>query len=56
MKYSVKIISVPCDSEEQIMAVQRKLNQWKTTELLKKYEIHTTSTHIVFNVCIEKEV
>ena len=55
MNYSEKIISVPCDSQEEIIAVQRKLNQWSTTGLLKKYDIHTTSTHIVFNICIKKE-
>ena len=54
-EFSVKIISVPCDDQEAITAVQMKLNQWITIGKLKKYDMHTTATHIVFNIVINKE-
>ena len=50
----VKIVSVKADDQESITAIQTKLNQWITTKLLKKYEMHTTATHIVFNICLKK--
>ena len=50
----VDIISVPADEQEVITAVQQKINQWLTKGELKKYEIHTTSTHIVFNIARKK--
>jgi len=51
----VQIFSVPCNEAEAITAVQKKINQWLTTGLLIKYEMHTTATHIVFNVALRKE-
>ena len=54
-EFSVKIISVPCDDQKAITAVQMKLNQWMTIGKLKKYEMHTTATHIIFNIMINKE-
>jgi len=54
-EFSVKIISVPCDDQEAITAVQQKINQWITIGKLKKYEMHTTATHIIFNIVINKE-
>lgn len=51
----VKIFSVLASDNESITGVQTKLNQWITTGLLKKYEMHTTATHIVFNICLKKE-
>jgi len=51
----VQIFSVPCNEADAITAVQKKINQWLTTGLLIKYEMHTTATHIVFNVAIKKE-
>jgi len=53
--YKVKIVSVKADDQESITAIQTKLNQWNTIKLLKKYEMHTTATHIVFNICLKKE-
>lgn len=35
-------------------AVQKKINNWLSTELISKYEIHTTDSHIVFNICLKK--
>ena len=51
----VKIFSVLASDNTSITAVQTKINQWITTGLLKKYEIHTTGTHVIFNVCLKKE-
>ncbi len=53
--YRVDIMSVPCDDQKAITAVQQKINQWITIGLLSKYEMHTTATHIVFNICRKKE-
>tara|TARA_R110000751_G_scaffold129763_1_gene231720 strand:+ start:240 stop:416 length:177 start_codon:yes stop_codon:yes gene_type:complete len=53
--YRVDIMSVPCDDQKAIIAVQQKINQWITIGLLSKYEMHTTATHIVFNICKKKE-
>lgn len=50
----VQIISIPADSQSEITGMQKKINQWITTGLLRKYEIHTTSTHVVFNICLTK--
>lgn len=50
-KFAVVIESVDCADKEAITKVQQKLNTWKTTGILVKYEMHTTATHIVFNIC-----
>ena len=54
-KYRVDFFSVPCDDQKAITAVQQKINQWMTIGMLKKYSVHTTATHIVFNICRKKE-
>jgi len=51
----VQIFSVPCTDQTALTAVQQKLNQWMTIGLLKKYEMHTTANHVIFNVCLKKE-
>ena len=53
--YRVDIMSVSCDDQKAITAIQQKINQWITIGMLIKYEIHTTATHIVFNICRKKE-
>jgi hypothetical protein len=55
MKYSVVIESVDCTDAQAITKVQAKINQWNTIGILVKYEMHTTATHIVFNICKLKE-
>lgn len=50
----VNIITVLASDQAALTAVQQKLNQWLTTKLLAKYEMHTTSTHIVFNIALKK--
>ena len=53
--YRVDIMSVSCDDQKAITAIQQKINQWITIGMLIKYEVHTTATHIVFNICRKKE-
>lgn len=53
--YRVDIISIPVEDQQELTKIQSKLNQWLTKKELKKYEIHTTSTHIVFNICRIKQ-
>jgi hypothetical protein len=51
----VDIFSVLADDQKALTSVQTKLNQWMTAGILVKYEMHTTATHVVFNVCRKKE-
>lgn len=51
----VLIESISGDDQKALTDMQKKLNQWMTTELLVKYEMHTTSTHVIFNICLKKE-
>jgi len=53
--YRIDIISTPCDDHKGLTQMQQKINTWITTGSLKKYDIHTTATHIIFNVCRTKE-
>ena len=39
---------------EDVKDIQKKINQWITIGKLVKYEIHTTSQSIVFNICLNK--
>ena len=54
-KYRVDIITVESSDQKAINGVQQKINQWITTGALKKFELHTTATHCVFNICRLKE-
>jgi hypothetical protein len=51
----VDLFSVHAADSNEIMKMQTKLNQWLTTGILIKYEIHTAGEYIVFNVCRKKE-
>lgn len=53
--YRIDILSVPADKQEELTKVQQKINQWMTTGMLKKYEMQTTATHVIFNICRKKE-
>lgn len=55
MDYKVAIESIKASDAEGLMKMQTKINQWITTGILKKYEVHTTSEYVVFNVCKNKE-
>ena len=50
----VQIFTVLASDQTALTAVQQKLNQWLTTKLLAKYEMHTTSTHVIFNIALKK--
>jgi hypothetical protein len=52
LRVDIKCISVADASA--LTQVQSQINQWLTKGELKKYEVHTTSTHIVFNICRTK--
>jgi len=53
----MKVLMQTVDASDQkaITLMQSKINQWITTGLLKKYEIHMSATHIIFNICLKKE-
>ena len=55
MNYKIDIITVPGDNQKELTKVQAKINQWITTDQLKKYEVFTTATHVIFNICRKKE-
>lgn len=37
-----------------LSAIQKKINQWITIGKLVKYDVHTTSQSIMFNICLHK--
>lgn len=53
MKTDLKVVIEVVDANdvEARTKVQAKINQWITKGVLKKYDMHTTATHIVFNIC-----
>lgn len=50
----IDIISIPADDAKKITATQAKLNQWATKGELVRMQIHTTATHIVYNIIRKK--
>lgn len=52
--YKVLIESVLASDKKAITDIQQKLNTWQTIDKLVKYEMHTTSDMIVFNICLLK--
>ena len=53
--YKVQIVSVLASDNKSLTEMQKKINQWITVGLIKKYELHTTATHVIFNICLKKE-
>jgi len=53
-EYRVDFEVILATDAKAITLMQSKINQWITKGELKKYEIHTTATHIVFNICRKK--
>jgi hypothetical protein len=53
--HRVDIFSIKASESVELTKMQAKLNQWITIGILIKYEIHTTSEYVVFNVCRKKE-
>jgi hypothetical protein len=56
MKDSKVIIeSIEASDASALTAIQKKINQWITVGLLRKYTVNTTNSHIIFNICIRKK-
>jgi hypothetical protein len=55
MDYKVYIDSIPASDKQALTQMQVRINQWITTGILKKYEIHTTGEYVVFNILKNKE-
>ena len=53
--HRVNIVTIDASDQKALTQMQQKINQWLTTNLLVKYEIHTTSINIVFNILLKKE-
>jgi len=53
--HKVLIETILASDQVGLTAMQKKLNQWITDELLVKYEMHTTATHVIFNICRKKD-
>ena len=52
--YRVLIETVVSTDNKSLTDIQKKINQWITTGLLVKYEIHTAGNNVVFNICLKK--
>lgn len=55
MGHRVVIETVLAEDAKALTAIQAKINQWLTIGLMVKYEMHTTSTHVIFNILLKKE-
>lgn len=55
MGHRVVIETVLAEDAKALTVMQAKINQWITIGLMIKYEVHTTSTHVVFNILLKKE-
>lgn len=51
----ILIKSIDASDSDALTQQQAKINTWITTGILIKYELHTTATHIVFNILLKKE-
>jgi hypothetical protein len=51
----IQLFSISADDAQELALMQKKLNTWITTGLLKKYQVHTTATHVIFNICLTKK-
>ena len=47
----IDLIKVKSTDDKELTKVQTKLNQWITTGILIKYQIHIAGDYIVFNIC-----
>jgi len=54
-KVRVDLFAVALNNDKELTAMQTTLNQWITAGTLVKYQILTTSTHALFNVCRLKD-
>jgi hypothetical protein len=53
--FKIKLVTVSSSDQQGLTKVQAQLNQWITTGLLVKYEIHTAGEDVIFNICLRKE-
>ena len=53
--YKVELTAIEATDAVALTQMQAKINTWITTGILKKYEIYTTNTHVVFNICKNKD-
>jgi len=53
--YRIDIKAIEASDSAALTKMQAQINQWLTKGELKKYEIHTTNTHIIFNICRKKD-
>lgn len=54
-KSKVYIITVKGDDQDSLTAIQRKINQWMTTEIYIKHEIIPVGNNVIFSITIKKE-
>jgi hypothetical protein len=52
--YRIDLFSILASDSAELVKMQTKLNQWLTAGTLKKFQVHTTDTHVIFNVCRKK--
>lgn len=52
--YRIDLFSIIASDSAELTKMQTKLNQWLTAGTLKKFQVHTTATHVIFNVCRKK--
>lgn len=50
-----KRVIIQAVSLDELPEMQKKINQWLTTGLLLKYQMHVVGDKIVFNICLKKE-
>lgn len=51
----LQIIVVNGTVQSELTTVQKKLNQWATTGLLRKYRTDVVGDYLVFHICLKKE-
>ena len=53
-KYKLQLFSVPCDNRDELVAMQKKINNWATMKLLveKPEIVCSTSTHYLFKIIL----
>ena len=54
-KYKMYIVTVKGDDQTSLTAVQRKINQWMTTEIYVQHEMTPVGDNLVFSITIKKE-
>lgn len=53
--HRVLIETALASDQKALRDIQKNINMWISQELLVKYEMHASSTHIVFNICLKKD-